>query len=350
MKKSLIIASTIAALTITSSAQAARDHIDIVGSSTVFPFSTVVAETYGKNTGKPTPKIESTGTGGGMKLFCKGEGIDTPDITNASRRIKSSEFDLCMKNGVTDITEVLVGFDGIAFANAINGPSFNFSLRDVYLGLAAMIPAEAYQNGTEGDMIDNPFTHWNQINANLPAVKIKVLGPPPTSGTRDALQELAVEGGCKTYPAMKAMKSSDKSQYKKLCHGIREDGAYVQMGENDNLIISKLTKDPNALGVFGFSFLDQNGDKVKGSSINNAAISFESIANGDYPVSRPLYFYVKNAHRGVIDGLDGFIAEFVDEDTFGEEGYLTDKGLIPSPEDIRIGFAEDALGAVKLAF
>ena len=148
---------------------------------------------------------------------------------------------------------------------------------------------------------------------------------------------------------MKAMKSSDKSQYKKLCHGIREDGAYVQMGENDNLIISKLTKDPNALGVFGFSFLDQNGDKVKGSAINNVAISFESIANGDYPVSRPLYFYVKNAHRGVVDGLDGFIAEFVDEDTFGEEGYLTDKGLIPSPEDIRSGFAEDALGAVKLA-
>ena len=343
MKKRLIIAGTIAALTITSGAQAARDHIDIVGSSTVFPFSTVVAETFGKNTGKPTPKIESTGTGGGMKLFCKGTAIDTPDITNASRRIKSSEFELCMKNGVTDITEVLVGFDGIAFANAKDGPDFDFSLRDIYLGLAAKIP------GNEGVMIDNPFTHWNQINAKLPAVKIKVLGPPPTSGTRDALQELAVEGGCKTYPAMKAMKSSDKPQYKKLCRGIREDGAYVQMGENDNLIISKLTKDSNAVGVFGFSFLDQNGDKVKGSSINNTEISFESIANGDYPVSRPLYFYVKNAHRGAIDGLDGFIAQFVDEDTFGEEGYLTDKGLIPSPEDVRSGFAEDALSAVKLA-
>ena len=349
MKSSLILAATITAVTISTGSNAARDYIEVVGSSTVFPFSTVVAETFGKNTGKPTPKIESTGTGGGMKLFCKGDGIDTPDITNASRRIKSSEFELCMKNGVTDITEVLVGFDGIAFANAIEGPSFSLSLRDIYLALAAKIPAEAYENGMEGVIIDNPYTHWNQINANLPAVKIKVLGPPPTSGTRDALQELALEGGCSTYASMKALKSTDGSMYKKLCHGVREDGAYVEMGENDNLIISKLTKDKNVVGVFGFSFLDQNGDKVKGSSIGGNAITFESIANGDYPVSRPLYFYVKNSHRAAIDGLDGFIAEFVNEDAFGEDGYLADKGLIPSPEGVRSGFAQDALNATKLA-
>tara|TARA_R110002074_G_scaffold84195_1_gene186879 strand:+ start:128 stop:1180 length:1053 start_codon:yes stop_codon:yes gene_type:complete len=349
MKSSLILAATIAAVTISTGSNAARDYIEVVGSSTVFPFSTVVAETFGKNTGKPTPKIESTGTGGGMKLFCKGDGIDTPDMTNASRRIKSSEFELCIKNGVTDITEVLVGFDGIAFANAIEGPSFSFTLRDIYLALAAKIPGEAYQSALDGTIIDNPFTHWNQINTSLPAVKIKVLGPPPTSGTRDALQELAIEGGCKTYPAMKEMKKSDSSEYKKLCRGVREDGAYVEMGENDNLIISKLIKDKNAIGVFGFSFLDQNGDKVKGSSIGAAAITFESIANGDYPVSRPLYFYVKNSHRGVINGLDGFVAEFVKEETFGEEGYLADKGLIPSPADVRSGFTQDALNATKLA-
>lgn len=328
----------------------AREHIEIVGSSTVFPFATVVAETFGKKTGLPTPKIESTGSGGGMKLFCKGNGIETPDITNASRRIKDKEFEKCHANGVTDITEVLVGFDGIAIANSRIGANFNAMTRkSLYLGLAAKVPASATgQTWNEEQMIDNPFTHWNQVDSNLPNVAIKVLGPPPTSGTRDALQELAVEGGCKKFPHMKAMKKTNNKQYKSLCRTIREDGPYVEMGENDNLIISKLVNDKNTLGVFGYSFLDQNADKVKGADVDGSAITFDNIADGSYPVSRPLYFYVKNSHRGKVKGMNEFISEFVDEDTFGEEGYLVDKGLIPTPEAKRAKFASDAKNATNL--
>ncbi len=339
---------TLALVTITAISQA-REHIEIVGSSTVFPFATVVAETFGKKTGLPTPKIESTGSGGGIKLFCKGNGIDTPDITNASRRIKEKEFEKCHKNGVTNITEVLVGFDGIAIANSKSGPNFNLSLKEMYLALAAKVPANTTDGGqNKKDLVNNPFTHWNQINKNLPAVKIKVLGPPPTSGTRDALQEIAIEGGCKTFPFMEAMKKKNKKQYKRLCHTVREDGHFIEMGENDNLIIQKLVNDKNTLGIFGFSFLNQNADKVKGSRVNDNPITFENIANGSYPVSRPLYFYVKNSHRGKVKGMDEFIAEFVDENTFGEEGYLVDKGLIPSSKDKRKKFANDARNATNL--
>ena len=348
-KLTTVSVAALVATAMTMPAQA-RDHIEIVGSSTVFPFATVVAETFGKKTGMPTPKIESTGSGGGMKLFCKGNGIETPDITNASRRIKDKEFKKCHANGVTDITEVLVGFDGIAIANSRIGANFNAMTRkSLYLGLAAKVPAGATgQTWNKEQMVDNPFTHWNQVDSNLPNVKIKVLGPPPTSGTRDALQELAVEGGCKKFPHMKAMKKTNKKQYKKLCRTIREDGHYVEMGENDNLIISKLVNDKNALGVFGYSFLDQNADKVKGADVDGSAITFENIADGSYPVSRPLYFYVKNSHRGKVKGMNEFIAEFVDEDTFGEEGYLVDKGLIPSPEAKRANFASDAKNATNL--
>lgn len=321
----------------------AREHIEIVGSSTVFPFSTVVAETFGQQTGMPTPKVEATGSGGGMKLFCRGNGVNTPDISNTSRRIKASELKQCHNNGVKNITEVLVGFDGIAIANSKKGVNFDLSLRDLYLALAKEVP-----NGNKTSMINNPYTHWHQINAKLPKVKIKVLGPPPTSGTRDALQELAIEGGCKTFAVVKAMKNTDKNRYKALCHTVREDGVYVEMGENDNLIISKLANDKNTLGVFGFSFLDQNADKVKGAAINGFEINFDNIASGDYPISRPLYFYVKNSHRNKIKGMDDFIAEFVHEDTIGEEGYLTDKGLIPIPDELRETMAEQAVNGVNL--
>jgi phosphate transport system substrate-binding protein len=329
----------------------ARDHIEVVGSSTVFPFSTVVAETFGKKTGLPTPKIEATGSGGGMKLFCVGNGINTPDITNASRRIKSSELKQCHNNGVKDITEVLVGFDGIAIANSLSGANFDaLTTKDLYLALAAKVPAKALNKGDKNSkqLIDNPFKKWSEINKNLPSVAIKVLGPPPTSGTRDALQELALEGGCKKFPFMKAMKKANKKQYKGLCRTVREDGVYVEMGENDNLIIQKLVNDKNSLGIFGFSFLDQNADKVRGANINGKEITFENIASGAYPISRPLYFYVKNSHREKVQGLNKFIAEFVDEDTFGEEGYLVDKGLIPSPEETREKFMEDAKNSVNL--
>ncbi len=336
-KKSVLAA--IALITSTSgvSFAAGRDYIEIVGSSTVYPFATVVAETFGKRTKFKTPKIESTGSGGGLKLFCSGNGIKTPDITNSSRRIKQSEVELCAKNGVTKITEVQVGFDGIAIANAKKGNVFNLTLKDLFLALAKEVPGKA-----KGELIANPYKTWKDVNPELPEIKIEVLGPPPTSGTRDAFAELALEGGCKTFDWIKAIKKQDKRKYKSICHTVREDGAFIEAGENDNLIVQKLEKNPNALGVFGFSFLDQNSDKVKGASIDGVEISFENIADGSYPVSRPLFFYVKNDHVGKVPGIAEYIAEFTDEDTWGEDGYLTEKGLIPLGEDQREAMGESA--------
>ena len=337
MKKlPLIIASGLVASALTSVASA-RDYIEVVGSSTVYPFSTVVAETFGNKTKFKTPKIESTGTGGGMKLFCTGTGVGTADITNASRRMKKSEFDMCQENGVKDILEIQVGFDGIAIASAKSAPQMKLTLKDLFLGLAAKVPGEK-----EGELIDNPYQTWKDVNPALPATKIEVIGPPPTSGTRDAFAELALEGGCKAFGFIKDYKKLDSSLYKQTCHTVREDGAYVEAGENDNLIVQKLEKNPDALGVFGFSFLDQNADKVQGSNIDGVDISFESIADGSYPVSRPLFFYVKSAHVGQIPGMKEFLTEFVSEDSFGEEGYLTDKGLIPMPEETREMFRSNA--------
>lgn len=330
----------------------ARDYIDIVGSSTVYPFSTVVAETYGKKTGNKTPKIESTGSGGGMKLFCAGNGVDTPDITNASRRIKKSEFDTCQKNGVKEIVEVQVGFDGIAIANAKTAPKMELTRKDLFLALAKKVPGKK-----AGELIENPYKTWKDVNSALPDTKIEVLGPPPTSGTRDAFAELAMEGGCKKIDWIKQIKSDSsaakkagdkdkakelKNKYKEICHTMREDGAYVEAGENDNLIVDKLTANPKALGVFGFSFLDQNSDKVQGSRIDGVDVSFETVADGTYPVSRPLYFYVKKSHVDTIPSIKAFIAEFTAEDTWGDEGYLTDKGLIPLSEEKRKAMAEAA--------
>ena len=330
MKKLPLIIGTALSILSTSSFAAGREHIEIVGSSTVYPFATVVAETFGKKTKFKTPKIEATGSGGGLKLFCSGNGIDTPDITNSSRRIKKSEVALCAKNGVNNITEVQVGFDGIAIANAKKGSTFNLSLKDIFLALAKEVPGDK-----EGELIENPYKTWKEVNADLPNIKIEVLGPPPTSGTRDAFAELALEGGCKKIDWIKALKKTDKSKYKSLCHTIREDGAYIEAGENDNLIVQKLVKNKDALGVFGFSFLDQNADKVKGAVIDGVEISFENIADGQYPVSRPLFFYVKGDHVGKVPGIAEFLAEFTSEDAWGDDGYLTEKGLIPLSEEKR---------------
>lgn len=326
-------------------AQAARDQINIVGSSTVYPFATVVAERFGKTTKFKTPKIESTGSGGGMKLFCNGVGIDHPDITNSSRRIKKTEFDMCQKNGVTDIVEVLIGYDGIVMANAKEAEKFELGLRDVFLALAREVPDP---KGAE-TLVANPYKTWNDVNPKLPKTRIEVLGPPPTSGTRDAFNELAIEGGCKTFPWLKAMKDTDKNAYKKVCRTIREDGAYIEAGENDNLIVQKLVANPNAVGVFGFSFLDQNMDKLKGSTIGGYAPTFENIASGDYPVSRPLYFYVKKAHIGRVPGIKEYLDEFSSKRAMGEEGYLVDRGLIPLSEDEYKKVVEDVENLNNLA-
>ncbi len=337
MKKHSLVLGTVLSVISTSSFAAGREHIEIVGSSTVYPFATVVAETFGKKTKFKTPKIESTGSGGGLKLFCSGNGINTPDITNSSRRIKKSEVELCASNGVENITEVQVGFDGIAIANSKKGETFNLSLKDVFLALAKEVPGEK-----EGELIENPYKTWKDVNANLPDTKIEVLGPPPTSGTRDAFAELALEGGCKKIDWIKALKKTDKSKFKSLCHTVREDGAYIEAGENDNLIVQKLDKNKNALGVFGFSFLDQNEDKVKGAVIDGVEISFDNIADGQYPVSRPLYFYVKGDHVGKVPGIAEFLAEFTSDDAWGEDGYLTEKGLIPLSEEKREEISEAA--------
>ena len=328
MTTTRIIAIAAAATVALATSAQARDQIRIVGSSTVFPFSTTVAEQFGKTTGFKTPVVESTGSGGGLKLFCSGVGVQHPDITNASRRIKMSEVDLCAKNGVSKITEVKIGFDGIVLANAKSAGQMKLTLKQLFLALAKQVPANA--DGSE--LKANPYRMWSDIDASLPKRKIEVLGPPPTSGPRDAFVELAMEGGCKQFAAIKSMKKTDKKKYKALCHGIREDGAFIEAGENDVLIIHKLVANPNAFGIFGFSFLDSNADKVQGSIIDGTAPEFETIAEGKYPVSRSMFFYVKNAHVGVVPGIKEYVAEFTADKAWGPDGYLADKGLIPLPD------------------
>ncbi len=335
-KRTLLAAAL--AVAATSATAASRDYISIVGSSTVYPFATVVAETFGKSTRFKTPKIESTGSGGGLKLFCAGVGVEYPDIANASRRIKKSEYEKCRKNGVSEIVEIKIGYDGIVIANARNSGRFDLTRKDLFLALARQVPDP---RGGE-KLVENPYKSWKDVNPNLPATRIEVLGPPPTSGTRDAFTELAMEGGCKKIGWIKAIKKTDKRAYKSICHTMREDGAYIEAGENDNLIVQKLEANPNALGIFGFSFLDQNNDKVQGALVDGVAPEFEAIAEGKYPVSRPLFFYVKRAHLGKIPGIAEYLAEFSSEKSWGDEGYLTDRGLIPMPSAERRKFATDA--------
>ena len=336
-RKSIAIAAFSAVMVATSAQAASRDQISIVGSSTVYPFSTVVAQQFGEKTSFKTPIVESTGSGGGLKLFCAGVGVEHPDITNASRRIKKSEYDQCQANGVKDIIEVKIGYDGIVVANSKKADQLSLTRKDIFLALAKEIP-----DPKGGDkLVSNPYKTWKDVNGNLPAIKIEVLGPPPTSGTRDAFVELAMEGGCKKFDFIKAMKKEDKKAYKGVCHTLREDGAYVEAGENDNLIVQKLEANPSALGIFGFSFLDQNSDKVQGSKVDGVEPTFDAIADGSYPVSRPLYFYAKKAHIGSIPGIEEFLAEFTSEQAWGEEGYLSDRGLIPMPTEERQQFADD---------
>ena len=332
MKKALLFASALTILS-TGPAMAARDYISIVGSSTVYPFATVVAEQFGKSSGFKTPKIESTGSGGGFKLFCGGVGVEFPDITNASRAIKSSEVETCAKNGVKDIVEVKVGYDGIVIANAKTAAPLQLTRQEIYLALAKEVPDPK----NPGALIANPYTNWSDINPALPKTKIEVLGPPPTSGTRDAFVELVMDEGAKTFDLIKGM---DKKEFARVAQTVREDGAYVEAGENDNLIVQKLQANPAALGIFGFSFLDQNSDVIQGSIVEGEAPTFENIADGKYPVSRPLFFYAKKAHVDVIPGMKEFMAEFASEKAWGMEGYLADKGLIPMPDGERQEFAD----------
>ena len=339
--KTLSVA-TVAAIALIAGATAAeaREQIRVVGSSTVFPFSTAVAEQFGKTTDFRTPVVESTGSGGGMKLFCSGVGVEHPDITNSSRRIKESEFETCTKNGIT-IVEVKIGYDGIVLANAKNAPTMELTKQQIFQALAKEVPVD-------GELVPNPYQRWNDIDPSLPDVEIEVLGPPPTSGTRDAFVELAMEGGAKQFESLAALREEDKKAFQAVAHAMREDGAFVEAGENDNLIVQKLEANPNAIGIFGFSFLDQNADKIKGASVDDAEPTFENIAAGDYGVSRSLYFYVKKEHVGVVPGISDFVAEFTSEKAWGDEGYLTDKGLIPLPEDERNAVRNGAMTLAPL--
>ena len=303
-----------------------RDQVWAAGSSTVFPFATRVAENVAKTTGGRPAKVESLGTGGGLKLFCSGTGAGFPDIANASRQIKKSEFEQCAAAGVTDIIEIKIGYDGIVIANAKSGPTYNFKLDQIFRGLAAELPAGA-------GFAKNTAKSWKDVDAALPAQAILVYGPPPTSGTRDAFVELAMEKGAAKLPALEALKKSNEDDFKAKAHTIRSDGAWVDAGENDNAIVQTLTKTPNAIGVFGYSFLENNMDTVKAAAVDGVAPTFETISNGSYPISRSLYIYVKKANIGVTPGLREYVNAFVSDAATGKGGYLQQRGLIPLAAD-----------------
>ena len=322
----------------------ARNQIKIAGSSTVYPYAQAVAEEFSERYRKKAPVLESTGTGGGMKIFCAGVGEAFIDITNASRAMKKSEWLLCNKNGVTAITEVLIGYDGLSLALAHDGADFDLTKTQLYLALAKKVPVD-------GKLVSNPYQRWNEIGKTLPDQPIRVYGPPPTSGTRDAFVELVLHTACKSakkgfwHDKKQAMadKKEFKAYYKRHCTAMRTDGPFIEAGENDNLIVQRLGADSDALGIFGYSFLFENLDKLKAAKINGVSPDLQSIADGSYDVARPLFFYIKNAHRGVIDGLDEYIAEFVDDEAMGPDGYLSERGLVPLDDKKRKAVRDAAI-------
>ncbi len=325
----------------------AREQIRIVGSSTVFPYTQAVAEEFANMTGSPSPVVESTGTGGGMKIFCQGLGEAFPDITGASRAMKPSEYELCSTNGVTDITEVLLGYDGLSLAvSRDTGQDWALTEVQIYQALAAQVPVD-------GAWLDNPYQKWSEIDPSLPEIKILAYGPPPTSGTRDAFVELVMHDGCKGLDFVKAKKDeldkkAFKSWVKENCSRMRQDGPFVEAGENDNLIVQRLSADPNALGIFGYSFLYENEDRLMGIPIDGVEPSPETIADFSYGVARPIFIYVKNAHRGVIPGLEEFLEEYVSDEAMGEDGYMVERGLTPLSDEKRGEVQETTLKATKM--
>ncbi|SNT68504.1 substrate-binding domain-containing protein [Paracoccus seriniphilus] len=337
--------SAIALIAVSATAAAARDQIRIVGSSTVFPYTQAVAEEFANQTGAPAPIVESTGTGGGMQIFCEGIGEDTADLTGASRAMKKSEYDLCVSNGVTDISEALIGYDGLSLAvSRENETDWNLTLAQVFMALAAEVPQD-------GKMVANPYTKWSEIDSSLPDTDIVVLGPPPTSGTRDAFVELAMHAGCESIEEIEAIAeaSGNDDWVKENCSRMRTDGPFIEAGENDNLIVQRLNSDPNALGIFGYSFLFENRDTLKDVKLNGVESTMETIASGDYPLSRPLFFYVKNAHRGVIPNLQEFVEEYMSENALAPGGYLEERGLVALDDAERAALQEAVTtGSVKL--
>ncbi len=331
-----------AAIAVASTAAAqSRDEIRIVGSSTVFPYTQAVAEQFASSTGAPSPIVESTGTGGGMQIFCAGIGEQHPDLTGASRAMKASEYELCLENGVDSISEALIGYDGLSIAmSRANENDWDLSLEQIYLALGAQVPVN-------GEWVDNPYTMWNEIDPSLPEVEILAYGPPPTSGTRDAFVELAMHAGCEELEFVKEG-GFDGKWVKENCSRMRTDGPFVEAGENDNLIVQRLNADPNAMGIFGYSFLYENLDTLKAVNIGGVAPSAETIGDFSYPISRPLYFYVKNAHRGVIPNLEDFIAEYMSDDALASGGYLSERGLVPLTDEGRAKLQEAMLAGAPM--
>jgi phosphate transport system substrate-binding protein len=326
MKSTLHVSGLALAVALTAAGAHAqsRDQIRIVGSSTVFPYTQAVAEQFAAMTGMAAPVVESTGTGGGMQIFCGGVGPQHPDITGASRAMTESEYESCIANGVDSVTEVLIGYDGLTVAHSVDGPDIDLTEAQIFQALAAEVEVD-------GALVPNPYTRWNEIDPALPDAPIQVFGPPPTSGTRDAFVELVMHDGCNAFETIAALEETDEAAWEQVCSRMRQDGPFVEAGENDNIIVQRLQADPNALGIFGYSFLYENQDTVKAVTIDGVAPEPETIADGSYPVARPLFFYIKNAHRGVIPGLEEFVVEYVSEESFGEGGYLSERGLIPLP-------------------
>lgn len=314
---------SLAALVGLLACSAPRDYIRIVGSSTLYPFVATAAEQFGRGTPHKTPVIESTGTGGGMKLFCAGFGLETPDISNASRPIKPSEQERCAKNGVTEVLELPIGYDGIVIANVKSGTQYRLTRDQLFLALASQVEQD-------GKLVDNPYKKWNDISPDLPEVEIAIYGPPPTSGTRDAFVELVMEEACDAYPAFAAAYPDKKKRHKK-CGQLREDGHFIDAGENDNIIVRKLAHNEEALGIFGYSFLAQNADTMQGAMIEGVLPEFERIASGDYTISRSLYLYVKTQHAAKLKSLKPFLTEITSEEAASDRGYMALKGLIPMP-------------------
>lgn len=336
----LSVAALVASVAL-SGAAVARDQIKIVGSSTVFPYNQAVSEEFSTKSGKPAPVVESTGTGGGFKAFCAGVGEEHADITGASRAIKASEVELCAKNGVDNITEAMIGYDGLSIAHARSAPEMDLTEEQIFKALAAELP------DGKGGFVANPNKKWSDIEASLPGTDIVAFGPPPTSGTRDAFVELVMHDGCSKLPGMADLKKADEKKWTEVCSRMRQDGPFVEAGENDNLIVQRLEADANAVGIFGYSFLYENEDKLKAVKVNGIAPAFETIADGSYPVARPLFIYIKNAHRDVIPGIKEFLAEYVSDAALGPDGYLAERGLTPLADDLRAKVAADVTGAVK---
>jgi phosphate transport system substrate-binding protein len=338
IKNKLAMAAAVGLVMAAPTMAEARDQIRIVGSSTVFPYTQAVSEEFANKTRFSAPVVESTGTGGGMKIFCQGVGADHPDITGASRAMKKSEYELCQTNGVDNISEALLGYDGLSIAVSRNGEALDLSKEQLFLALAAEVPQQ-------GELVDNPYTMWSEIDPSLPDAKIQVFGPPPTSGTRDAFVELVMEEGCESFQVIKAL---DGDRMEEVCSRMRQDGPFIEAGENDNLIVQRLNADPTAYGIFGYSFLYENQDTLKPVKVNGVEPNFDTIASGDYGVSRPLFIYVKNAHRGVIPGLDDFIAEYMSDAAMGPDGYLSERGLVPLSDAKRAEVQEAVLNGKQM--